>query len=252
MVKDYPGEKWKEVKFKFDFTNDYKLEISNSGRLKSYNKTSKGDLLNGTMINGYRIIRLKFSKTREEKTQMKISRLQKQFNTLAKEITADKKQKVVKKLIQEKEEALKLIRKQLDKVFKEDYKYRTINYHALIHRLVAEYFLPKPKPGETKVAHLDYNKLNNKVYNLKWMMPEENFKHQQGSPHVIKEKELLKTGVKQNTHVAKLTVTKVMLLKKLLNQNKPMNQLIKQFKVTETQILRIKRGENWKYIPAAT
>jgi hypothetical protein len=42
-----------------------------------------------------------------------------------------------------------------------------------------------------------------------------------------------------------------MLLKKLLNQGKPMRTLVKQFKITDTQILRIKRGENWKEIKAA-
>ncbi len=49
----------------------------------------------------------------------------------------------------------------------------------------------------------------------------------------------------------KLTVTKVMLLKKLLNQGKPMRMLVKQFKITDTQILRIKRGENWADVQAA-
>jgi uncharacterized protein YerC len=43
-----------------------------------------------------------------------------------------------------------------------------------------------------------------------------------------------------------------MLLKKMLNQGKPMRTLVKQFKVTDTQILRIKRGENWGDIEAAT
>lgn len=42
-----------------------------------------------------------------------------------------------------------------------------------------------------------------------------------------------------------------MLLKKMINQDKPMKQLVRQFKVTGTQILRIKRGENWADIPAA-
>ncbi|MCW3109474.1 MAG: Helix-turn-helix domain of resolvase, partial [Segetibacter sp.] len=38
MIKNYPGESWKEVRFDFEFTNDYRLEVSNFGRLKSYNK----------------------------------------------------------------------------------------------------------------------------------------------------------------------------------------------------------------------
>lgn len=251
MAKDYPGEKWKEVKFTFDFINDYKLEISNFGRLRSHNKNSKGDILNGTLINGYRIVRLKFFRPRQEKTQSKISRLQKQLNSSAREITTLKKEKTSKKLLLEKEEIRNSTRKQLTKVFKEDRTYRTINYHALIHRLVAEYFLSKPKAAETKVAHLDYNKLNNKSDNLKWMAPEENFKHQQKSPYVIKEKEQRRLNPRQNPAVTKLTVTKVMLLKKLLNQNKPVRQLVKQFKVSDMQIYRIKHGENWSHVPAA-
>ena len=43
-----------------------------------------------------------------------------------------------------------------------------------------------------------------------------------------------------------------MLLKKLLNEGKSMKQLAKQFKVTTTQILRIKRGVNWAEVDAAT
>jgi hypothetical protein len=42
-----------------------------------------------------------------------------------------------------------------------------------------------------------------------------------------------------------------MLLKKLLNQGRPMRMLVKQFKITDTQILRIKRGENWADVQAA-
>ena len=42
-----------------------------------------------------------------------------------------------------------------------------------------------------------------------------------------------------------------MLLKKLINEGKPMKQLVRQFKVSDTQILRIHRGENWGDIEAA-
>ena len=42
-----------------------------------------------------------------------------------------------------------------------------------------------------------------------------------------------------------------MQLKKLLNQNKPVRQLAKQFKVTDTQIIRIRNGVNWSAVKAA-
>ena len=80
------------------------------------------------------------------------------------------------------------------------------------------------------------------------MTPDENYAHQQDSPHVIAEKKDRRNEKSRNS---KLTVTKVMLLKKLLNQGKPIRTLVKQFKVTDTQILRIKRGENWGDIKAA-
>lgn len=252
MVKDYPGEKWKEVKFNFDFTNDYRLKISNFGRLKSYNKVSSGNIVKGTLINGYRIIRLKFFTARDEKVAIRLRNLQQQVTKLSWKLKQQVNNKESRKKIEETRLLLDTIKKNLKKKFKEDVTTRTINYHALIHRLVAEYFLPKPKRGETKVAHLDYNKLNNHVSNLKWMTPEENYAHQQKSPYVIKEKQERKLSMRHNPKVAKLTVTKVMLLKKLLNQNKPVRQLVKQFKITDMQVYRIKRGENWGNIPAAT
>ena len=251
MLKDFPGEKWKEVKFDFEFTNNFTLKVSNFGRLQTRNRHADARILNGSSINGYRIIRLKLFKPRLQKTQAGINRLKKHVDGLSKEIKQLSSEKGKKKLATEKKQLLDDAKKSLAKLYEEDAKYRTINYHSLIHRLVATYFLPAPKALQEKVAHLDHNKLNNRVSNLKWMTPEENFIHQQTSPRVIEVKRQRKLGLVQNPKNTKLTVTKVMLLKKLLNQNKPVRQLIKQFKVTDMQIYRIKRGENWGYVPAA-
>lgn len=162
-----------------------------------------------------------------------------------------KENRLTKNTIRETAELLNTLKKSLSKKFEDDLKGRAINYHALFHRLVAEYFLRKPTSKQTIVAHLDYNKLNNRTDNLKWMTPDENYEHQKHSPYVIKEKSERKYHRRKNSKAIKLTVTRVMLLKKLLNQGKPMKQLVKQFKVTETQIYRIKRGENWGDIKAA-
>jgi hypothetical protein len=101
---------------------------------------------------------------------------------------------------------------------------------------VAEYFVSQPSSQHTIVAHLDYNKLNNNKSNLKWMTPDENYLHQRFSPNVIASRAYSDGRRKEDARSTKLSVTKVMLLKKLLNQGKPMRQLVKQFKVTETQI----------------
>ena len=251
MTKNFPGEEWKTLKFDFEYTNSGKIEISNFGRLRSFNKLSNGNIVKGSMINGYRILRLKLYKPRDPAIQNRLNHLQQQVFKLARKLKSLKENNESKKVIAETTEVLAAFKKKVSKKFQADLKQRTINYHSLVHRLVADYFLKKPTAKQSIVAHLDYNKLNNRVNNLQWMTPEKNYEHQQNSPYVIKEKQERRHRPKENSRATKLTVTKVMLMKKLLNQGKPMKQLVKLFKVTETQILRIKRGENWGDVEAA-
>ncbi len=251
MTKDFPGEKWKTIVFDFEYTNEGRTEVSNFGRLRTFNKVSDGNIVKGSMINGYRIIRLKLYRPRDEKMQKKFDYLQKQVYKLASVLKEQTANNDSKKIIKETTELLAGLKKNLSDKYKADLKARTINYHSLIHRLVAEYFLKKPSTKQTVVGHIDHEKLNNKVTNLKWMTLEENYKHQQSSPLVIQVKKDKKYVRTENSKTTKLTVTKVMLLKKMLNQGKPMKLLIKQFKISETQIYRIKNGENWGDIQAA-
>jgi hypothetical protein len=251
MTKNFSGEQWKTIKFDFEFTNEGRIAVSNFGRLRTFNKVSDGNIVNGSMINGYRIIRLKLYKPREEKIQNRLDYLQKQVFKLTRKLKSLKDNNERKKIIAEPAELLDTLKKNLSKKFQDDLKQRTINYHSLVHRLVADYFLKKPTAKHTIVAHLDHDKLNNRASNLQWMTPKENYEHQKNSPNVIKEKQERRHRRKEDSRATKLTVTKVMLLKKMINQGKPMKQLVKQFKVTDTQIFRIKRGENWADIEAA-
>lgn len=251
MAKINPGERWKPVELNLGQVGSNKIEVSNFGRIRSFNKNSDGNILNGSITNGYPIIRLKLYLPHNEDAQTAI--VEKKKNLLKLE---DKFYRL--SVINEKPDAIAATKlaikqqikeiKQLETAYK---KARTINYHSLIHRLVATYFLPAPKAEQTVVAHLDFDKLNNRVSNLKWMTHEENVAHQTNSPKVIAELALRRGSnqtVKRNT---KLTITKVMLLKKHLNEGRDLKAIVKQFKITETQVYRIKRGENWSDVPAA-
>lgn len=243
------GEEWKDVDLKSPYVKDYRLEISNLGRVRSV--TPKGlNLLKGSDTNGYRTIRLKMFKPRPDEDQKILDDYLKQIRALKKEVKRLEKEGPVSQFNSSQGELEKLI-KEKDKFLKKETKARTIYYQALIHRLVAEYFLSETETEGKLVAHLDFNKYNNKPSNLKWMTMEENLVHQQNSPYVISDYKKRKDRFFPSENNSKLTETKVMYLKKLLNEGKPMKQLVRMFKVTETQILRIKRGENWGRVKAA-
>ncbi len=119
-----------------------------------------------------------------------------------------------------------------------------------VYKLVAEFFIPKTSEEQLYVIHLDYVRGNDSVENLKWVTYEERQEHYKRSPHVIKSmKKLTEHNLKADGR--KLTSTRVMYLKKLLNDpnNKTrMKMLAKQFGISEMQVNRIKRGENWGHI----
>src|SRR4051812_34384292 len=86
MTKDYPGEKWKNVEFDFKYVNKYKLEVSNFGRLRTTNKFSTDQILNGSFVNGYRIVRLKFFTKRDPAVQKSIDNMENSLAALVRKI----------------------------------------------------------------------------------------------------------------------------------------------------------------------
>ncbi len=252
MHDDFSDEKWKPIVFDFEYTNQVRIEISNYGRIRTFNYLSDGHIRKlGLGKQGYPMFHARFFKPREESVAKRLAYLKEQSFKLARDLKAMKESNKSKRLIAETTKLLEDFKQNLSKKYYADTAKRTIYYHEHIHRLVAYYFLRKPTSHQTIVGHIDYNKENNKADNLKWMTLEENYKHQRGSPAVIEYKAKKKVKTYKPNKVYKLTVTKVMLLKKLLNEGKPMPNLVRQFKITHTQILRIKRGINWGEIPAA-
>ncbi len=113
---------------------------------------------------------------------------------------------------------------------------RTTKY---IHKLVAETFIPRDNDLQNYVIHLDFDKSNNHIDNLKWVTQETMFAHQKINPNY-------KRGA---INYAKLTETDVIRLKKKLKRGKnKLYKLAKEFGITHTQLNRIRRGENWGHI----
>lgn len=247
-----PGEKWKRVKLLADLGDDYRLEVSNMGRLRSFHKASDGKLVRGSMIGGYPIIRMKLYNKRDEKKQKYLDGLKQQVFKLQRKIKKQIEAKESKKVIKETMQLLAEAKAKSSAKHAEDMAARVVHQHALVHRLVAEYFLPKPKANHKVVAHLDYNRTNNRVENLKWMTQEEHIEHIKGSPGTIADRQRRKDSMNYRPANARLSIKQVAQMKKLINQEKlPLRKIAEKFGVTETQVLRIKRGINWGDIPAA-
>ncbi|MEP7169052.1 MAG: HNH endonuclease, partial [Bacteroidota bacterium] len=83
-------------------------------------------------------------------------------------------------------------------------------------------------------------KTDNRTTNLRWTTKDEMHKHQQKSPNVISSRNARKSV----GH--KLTIAKVKDIKRKIKTAKtPMKALAKQHRISEMQLYRIKRGENW-------
>ena len=116
----------------------------------------------------------------------------------------------------------------------------------LLHRLVAENFLPAPQKGEKVVIHFNYKKTDNRYTNLGWATIPEASAHAQGSPLVKKARKLAaENGTGGNT---KLTIEKVKEIKVLLAKSETLKEIAAKYKVSDMQVYRIKIGENWKHV----
>ncbi len=108
-----------------------------------------------------------------------------------------------------------------------------------VHRLVAQAFIKKDNKEQYYVIHKDYNKDNNYVYNLEWATEEELLAHNNKNPAVL---------LKRTTGY-KLTENDVKIIKRLLQSNKTrLSMIAKRFKITHTQLNRIRSGENWGHV----
>jgi len=116
-----------------------------------------------------------------------------------------------------------------------------------VHKLVAEVWIPRPSDKHTLVTHLDENLINNHVSNLEWHTEESLLeKHREFAKQKYDNPNCTKS-----VGNSKLKVPDIMLLKSMLERGVTQSKIAKMFCISEMQVTRIKRGENWGQVKAA-
>ncbi len=158
-----------------------RYEVSNFGRLKSFQNNERGEVIKGSVIQGYKSLNIRLPKGK--------------------------------------------------------------SFNRYVHKLVAETFVEKPSIDHKFVIHLDFDKQSNHYENLKWVTKDEMVAHNKLNPAVINK------PIPRRTKNYKLTETKVIMIKKMLqHDNTRLKMIAKQFGITHTQLNRIRSGENWGYV----
>lgn len=177
--KNFAAEEWKKIKL----PTNYKYEISNFGRLKSYGLDGIPYLINGSSKMGYQTFAY---------TDIETGKRTSQF----------------------------------------------------VHRLVASYFIKNTSANNKVVMHIDGNKANNRVNNLKWASLVEAGKH--GNEQKLKNEKA--NGKSTRSAGVKLTLAKVEMIRKILadpNRKTRMKMIAKQFGISEMTLYRIQNGDLW-------
>jgi hypothetical protein len=129
------------------------------------------------------------------------------------------------------------------RVDKETQQRYRMNKSVPMHKALAELFIPQPSPEKRHVIHIDYNRVNNDLENLRWVTKEEMTVHVHADPKRIA-KRPISTGKGM-----KLTVGQVKTIKKLLAEKKTRQRVIAQrFGISTTMIDYIKSGKKWAHV----
>jgi hypothetical protein len=255
-AEDLENEVWVEVRPDLEFCNGLRVFVSNFGRVKTDSRIAKGRLLKGSILEGYKAYHFRYFKTRTPEFQDRIKELKGEIAKVKLElreamfarIREDRRPGDDERAIQLRIEQL---RRNYYRELRANEKTRIVHITYLAHRLVAEVFTQKPSEQHNIVIHLDYDKMNNHVDNVKWVTQEEASIHQQKSPAVIAEK-VTRKGKRSKSRAHKLNPAKVAKIKlRLLEGNVTLSKLAKQYKITPTQLKRIQLGENWGDIEPA-
>lgn len=117
---------------------------------------------------------------------------------------------------------------------------KNINYTFIIHRLVAEYFVPNPE-NKPEVNHKDGNKENNRADNLEWVTRKENIQHAIVNKLINNKGENNKQSILTEKDVKEI----IYLLK---HTSLTQLEIAERFNVSFQTISEIKLQKTWKYL----
>ena len=141
---------------------------------------------------------------------------------------------------------LKTVKERILKQKTNKYGYKVVDLrrnghdHRLVHRLVAQMFIPNPE-NKPVVNHLDGNKINNNATNLEWATVSENTQHSYDNMLQV-------MGVGEENPGSKLTEQDVLGIWELRRKGFIMKDIADKYDVSLSNISLIIRGKTWQHL----
>jgi hypothetical protein len=117
-----------------------------------------------------------------------------------------------------------------------------------VHHALGHSFIKKTSPKQLSIIHLDYDKANNNLSNLKWATKKEQIEHSKKSPFVI---QATARKIYKGATARKLDEKKVIALKKEVwnpKRKTTFKQLATKYGIAEMNLYRIKNGKMWFHV----
>ena len=251
MYNPLSKEVWKVYPLNYDFEGNNRLEVSNLGRVKSFNKFyPDGNMIKGSLQGGFPIIRLRLYQKRTPNQIQVINDIQKLIDDLNAKIKSllneDEKSEELRELRLNRDTEIQKRKNVNIQINKE----RAIYIGFLVHKMVAELFLEAPEnDSKTFVIHKDFDKKNNAASNLEYAdqhtLTQRSLSHPKNVAYNFKKNFEDKDLRVKN---AKLTVNQVLYIKKRLKKGISPKKLAQKYGISVMQIYRIKTGENWNHV----